>query len=594
VPSGLLIRVVFGLLVIATAAAFFVTQRLKQSTPAVQRVFFHPYLSPNGDGRKDSVRLRFDLERADDVTVSIVDRAGYEVRRLADDRRLASGTHRFGWDGRAADGQVAAEGAYRLRVALRSEGRSLTASRTLILDTTPPRLSLIAVTPATIAPDVRGPAGRARIRYAGPSDPAPRFTIYRTDARRSPEPVLRFRGPRFRRTAKWDGRVRGRPAPDGIYAVRVTVQDKAGNLGSRPATAPPTAASATAGTGVSVRYLTASGPLVPVRAGTLVRVSVGPVARSFRWSLARLGRRRALIRGRGSGMRLALRLPLRARTGVYLLRIAAGAHRTALPLVVQGPSRGAQRPLVVLPALTWQGSNRSDDDSDGFADTLESSPSVSSARPLARGLPPAFRKETAPLISFLDRYRERYDLTTDLALVRGEGPGFEGRRALVFAGSTRWLTERIDVALREYVEQGGRVASFGTDAFRRRLGVSRGRLITGGAPEDTNVFGERTTSLAIAPAPLVVTADRVSLFAQTDGFLGLFTRFEQSAGLVAGAKIVAAAGREAAHPSLVAYRLGRGLVIRVGARGWGEALARQPPDRELERVTRRIWTLLSR
>ena len=44
----------FALLVVATAAAFFVTQRLKRETPVVKRISFGAYVSPNGDGRKDT------------------------------------------------------------------------------------------------------------------------------------------------------------------------------------------------------------------------------------------------------------------------------------------------------------------------------------------------------------------------------------------------------------------------------------------------------------------------------------------------------------------------------------------------------------
>ena len=73
-------------------------------TPVVERVFFGPYISPNGDGRKDTLRMRFDLPHSDDVTVSVVDESGDEVRRLLDDAPARRGHVPVIWDGRDGDG----------------------------------------------------------------------------------------------------------------------------------------------------------------------------------------------------------------------------------------------------------------------------------------------------------------------------------------------------------------------------------------------------------------------------------------------------------------------------------------------------------
>ena len=64
VPLRRASALMFAALLVATGAAFFVTQRLKRSTPIVERVFFYQWISPNGDGRKDSVTVRFDLPKA--------------------------------------------------------------------------------------------------------------------------------------------------------------------------------------------------------------------------------------------------------------------------------------------------------------------------------------------------------------------------------------------------------------------------------------------------------------------------------------------------------------------------------------------------
>ena len=74
-PPRRLAVVLFVLFVVATGGAFFVTQRLKRSTPIVSRVFFYQWIGPTCHCRKDHVTLRFDLPNAQRVTVSLVNSA---------------------------------------------------------------------------------------------------------------------------------------------------------------------------------------------------------------------------------------------------------------------------------------------------------------------------------------------------------------------------------------------------------------------------------------------------------------------------------------------------------------------------------------
>ena len=118
--------VVFALLTVATVGAFFVTQRLKRGSAVVKKISTPLYVSPNGDGRKDVARISFRLPKRDHVTVTIVDGAGEEVRRLVDDRELGRGTHRVAWTGRDNSGAIPPDGRYYLRVILRGQGRATT------------------------------------------------------------------------------------------------------------------------------------------------------------------------------------------------------------------------------------------------------------------------------------------------------------------------------------------------------------------------------------------------------------------------------------------------------------------------------------
>jgi hypothetical protein len=580
--------VVFALLVVATVGAFFVTQRLKRAGPVVKGIDTPAIVSPNGDGRLDTALVGFRLPKPDHVTVAIVNSNGDEVKRLVDDRPLARGRHRFLWTGRDNSGAVPPDGQYFLRVLLRDQGRATTAPQGIELITTPPRPQLVSVTPSRIPP---GGQRQVTIRFRGPSRPAPVFSVYRTDGPGAPKLVARFPGAVGSQTGRWVGTESGgRRAGPGTYAFAVTVQNPGLVAGSSPSRLPPSAGSAPRGTGVTVTGPQAAAPLAPVPAGAAARVRVFGVSGQLRWSIERLGAARPLRSGTAHAPAVRIAIPPRATTGLYVVRLRTAAGPATAPLAVRG--RGSGSVLVVLPAIAWQGLNPVDDDADGFPDTLGNAQSVALGRPLAFGrLPNALARETAPLVEFLDAHHLGYDLTTDVALARGEGPGVAGHRGVLFAGSELWLTEALDRRLRSYVEGGGHVASFGTDAFRRTVQLAGGRLSAPSPRQQANVFGEQTAMTSSAAAPLVVSTDSLGLFGGSDGYVGLFTHFEQQRALVGGAKVLAGAGRDPGHPAFVAYRLGKGLVVRSGTPEWPGALA---GDSEVQAITRSTWDLLSR
>jgi hypothetical protein len=203
----------------------------------------------------------------------------------------------------------------------------------------------------------------------------------------------------------------------------------------------------------------------------------------------------------------------------------------------------------------------------------------------------------APLLRFLDREHLGYDLTTDLALEAKQGPSLGNAPGVAFAGSATWLPADLQRRLRAYVEQGGWVASFGVDAFRRPVTLTKGSAGPSPAPSAANAFGERTARLLHTDpaAPLVVESDRLNLFAGGDRFVGDFSLFEPSAGLSRGTDALTAAGRDPGRPDFVAYRLGKGTVIRAGTPQWAaRGLSESSLGVEVPRAMRRIWTLLAR
>ena len=166
---------------------------------------------------------------------------------------------------------------------------------------------------------------------------------------------------------------------------------------------------------------------------------------------------------------------------------------------------------------------------------------------------------------------------------------------MAFAGSERWLPAALADRLRTYVEDGGRVASFGADSMRRLARIDGDVATVSGRPRAANVFGERLRPvIRTGAAPLAVQSDELGLFAGGDSFVGEFTLFEPSAALPEGAELLTAAGLEPEEPDLVGYRLGKGLVVRLGTPQWAAQLARDRLGLELPRATVRLWSVLTR
>jgi hypothetical protein len=586
VSSSASARVVFALLVAATGAAFFVTQRLKTEDPVVKRLALQRFFSPNGDGRKETAGISFQLPEGDSVTVDVVKDGGDRVRRLADDRRLRAGTHRLSWDGRDDRGRVPSDGTYYVRVSLREQGRAVTGQRGIVLTTEAPKPRIVSVGPGRIAAGRRAPV---TVRFTGPAVVRPVFRVWRTDGR--VREVASFTVPRGQHVGAWDGRIDGRPAPAGSYTFSVTVQNRALIEGSAPGRLPPTRDGAAPRTGVRIAGPEAILPVEAVIAGSVARIPVVGASGTLSWRLSRVGSDRVLRRGRGRGDAAVFRVPRRLPAGEYVVRIVAGSRPIRVPLTVRRPT--AAPVLVVMPVMTWQGRNAVDDDLDGFPDTLDVSRSVPLTRPLAGGrLPAGFEDEIEPLLAFAQRRKLRYDIETDVGLVRtGADPGVDARPGVLLAGDERWLPAEAGRALRGYVEDGGTVVSLGTDSLRREVELTRNALRSPTSPRPESIFGEDTRPLESLLAPLVSTRDDLGLFAGTDGVVGLFRRFEQAERPAQGGRLLVNAGRDPEKPAFAVYRFGRGLFIRVGTPEWSRALRGRP---EVAAVMRRIWTRLER
>jgi hypothetical protein len=596
-------RIAFALLVVATVAAFFAAQELKTTPPNVQDVRATEVFSPNRDGRKDRMYMSFFLKRTDDVTATVVSRDGDAIRVLAE-RRLAAGRRmRLRWDGTDARRRTVPDGVYRVRLNLRRQGRAVLIPRNIAKDTKPPDVAVTSIGPErkVVGPELlpRTDAKPAEVHFKAPTRPNSRkeILVFRTDVR--PARAVFDRPIRLADDAtswSWNGRVGDRRVAAGTYAVIVRARDLAGNIGSS-APAPPRfeyGRPLPGRGGITVRYLRAQSSTLPVKARETAAVAVDSVGARFTWRLRRIGD--PGVRSRGSGTRSRL-VHFRApggKSGLYLFEVRTRSRRTAAPVVVTG--RQARDVLVVLPLTTWQGVNGADDDGDGRPDTLSDGLPVQLARPfVADGIPPQIRRHEALLLAQLDRKGRRYDLTTDVALARGEGPKLGEHRGVIIAGDARWLDTRAARALRGFVRDGGRLLSVGTRSLRRSVTLTpRGRAISPTQPTSRDLFGARIGPIVRPPAPvsLVNSADRIDLFAGTAGLFGDLHAFEPTLDVRggAGAVLAAAATQEGGDRQvIVATRVGKGIVIRTGL---PEFSARVRGDADLTELLDRVWTLL--
>ena len=88
--------------------------------------------------------------------------------------------------------------------------------------------------------------------------------------------------------------------------------------------------------------------------------------------------------------------------------------------------------------------------------------------------------------------------------------------------------------------------------------------------------------------------DQLGLFAGDDRFIGEFRAFEPSGGLPRGTRPLTAAGRDPGQPDFVAYKLGKGIVVRAGTPQWAAELAERRLSVEVPNAMKRIWRLLAR
>jgi flagellar hook assembly protein FlgD len=607
-----LARVAFALLIAATFAAFFVAQQLKSAPSFINRVDVVEHFSPVCECAKAVQVLRFRLKESDDVTVDVVDLADGRVARVATARAVKAFTPTtLRWRGVADDGRRAPDGRYRFRFTLRRLGRSIVYRKSFVLDTRPPRPRVLS----TSVGGLTAPGQPVSLRISGANrDAVPTVNVLRTDDGQ-PRRIRSFQGQAGGR-ATWDGLDDdGHPAAPGTYLLQVSVPDSAGNVGVQP-TQPLVPGKVLGVPGVVVRGIAVRAPAKAVPAGQLATFRVDARGRSYRWSIRRIGQPRARKHSdrRKTNTIIATRAPGGV-SGVFVLDVRSGRYSAQVPFAVQSDKRAPL--LVVLPTIRWLGTDQLDEKPrDGIPNTLANGSTVAYPREFAGedGLPQGFADEVAPLLVMLDRARVRYDITTDVALSLGRDPQAADRPGVLFAGPSPWVSRPLAKRLRDYVQEGGRLALFGTGGLRGGVEVGSTRLTRPTPPGPADALGGRIADpREIDPGlqlgQLKDDTQTLRIFDGWDGFVGGFESVEELISPGEGAEVVAGIGQllteeevlEAGtagkdprpeQPALSAVKQGKGYVFRIGIGGWAKRIAEG--DADVVQITRNVVDLLRR
>jgi hypothetical protein len=296
-------------LLAATAVAFVRTQQQKLERSPIGTLDIDPRpFSPvcGCPNRERSIGIRF--RRGDTVTLEIVDADERRVRRLTTDERVGAGEHEWVWDGFDDDGERAPDGVYRPRITLDSAARTFLMVNPITLDTRAPRVTSLDVAPRRFSPDGDRRRDLVALRYELDERA---HTLLAVDGRVVERTKLR----RQEGTRRWNGKRAGRSLPPGVYALSLSAEDAAGNVG------PPTA-----GVAVAIRYVELGRSVVRVRARARFGVRVLADARSVRWRFAR-------ATGSTEPGLLVLRAP--RRPGRYTLFVTANGHGDRAEVVVR-------------------------------------------------------------------------------------------------------------------------------------------------------------------------------------------------------------------------------------------------------------------
>jgi len=203
------------LLIVATATAFAVTQRLKLEPSPISQTRVSDVFSPVCRCATKAANIDFSLRRADHLRIAI--RTGSGELTVAEGSFPQGDVH-VRWDGRGVSGEIVPDGIYYSLVQLRRAGRTIDLPNPIRVDTIRPSIRLRSVRPRVFRPGTT----KVTVTYTV-SEHA--HALLFVDGRRR---VLTA-SKRLRYLLHWSGKVHGRAIRPGRHKLKLVAEDLAGN-----------------------------------------------------------------------------------------------------------------------------------------------------------------------------------------------------------------------------------------------------------------------------------------------------------------------------------------------------------------------------
>lgn len=297
-------------LLIATAAAFAITERLKLVRSPVFDAVVSKRLSPTCGCARGKAHLSLRLRHGDRVTLSILDANRQVVRTLEGGDVLKKGPHSWVWNGQSDIGELAPDGVYRPEIHLARQRRTILFPNRIVLDTHPPRVASVQLSRAVVSPDGDGVGDSIKLKYR--LDSQAHLLVYLGS-----DLVIRSRSYLATGAVEWLGRgADGKPLPAGTYVLWLGAVDRAGNVTPSYDRQPAI---------VTVRYIQLAEQHLTAAPGQKLSVGVSTDAKKYWW---KLGSRH----GVSSGATLTLRAP--AKPGMYRLAVGERVYGARATLLV--------------------------------------------------------------------------------------------------------------------------------------------------------------------------------------------------------------------------------------------------------------------
>src|SRR5438128_10803533 len=203
------------LLIVATATAFAVTQRLKLEPSPISRTRVSGVFSPVCRCASKAANIQFSLRRADRLRIAIKTDSG-EV--AVAQGSFARGDVHVRWDGRDASGELVPDGIYYPLVHLQGAGRTIDLPNPIRVDTIKPSIRFRSVVPRVFRP------GKEKLTVTYTISEHAHALLF-VDGRRRVFTASKRR----RYLLHWSGKVHGRALRPGRAKMKLVAEDLAGN-----------------------------------------------------------------------------------------------------------------------------------------------------------------------------------------------------------------------------------------------------------------------------------------------------------------------------------------------------------------------------